>query len=91
MLARTDGLDVFRFKREFRAFSGVLHPNLVRLYELFADGAQWCFSMELVRGVPIDRYIGAPGAATADPAAAAAAAARLREAIYQTADALSAA
>ena len=40
VLARTDGLDVFRFKREFHAFSNVLHPNLVRLYELFADGAQ---------------------------------------------------
>ena len=80
ILARTEGLDVYRFKREFRAFSGVLHPNLVRLYELFADDAQWFFSMELVRGVPFDQYVRAPAF---DPA-------RLREALYQTADALSA-
>lgn len=81
VLARTEGLDVFRFKREFRAFSGVLHPNLVRLYELFADEAQWFFSMELVRGVPFDQYVRPGGALDA---------ARLRDALYQTADALSA-
>ena len=80
ILARTEGLDVYRFKREFRAFSGVLHPNLVRLYELFAEDAQWFFSMELVRGVPFDQHVRAPAF---DPA-------RLREALYQTADALSA-
>jgi hypothetical protein len=81
VLARTAGLDVYRFKREFRAFSGVLHPNLVRLYELFADDAQWCFTMELVRGVPFDRYV-RPAARPELP--------RLRDALYQTADALSA-
>ena len=87
VLARTDGLDVFRFKREFRAFSGVLHPNLVRLYELFADDAQWFFSMELVRGVPLDRYVRPPPAPGAPPALDPA---RLHDALYQTADALSA-
>jgi eukaryotic-like serine/threonine-protein kinase len=81
VLARTEGLDVFRFKREFRAFSGVLHPNLVRLYELFADDAQWCFSMELVRGAPFDQYVRPAG--RLDPA-------RLRNALYQAADVLSA-
>src|SRR5262245_10869124 len=88
VLARTEGLDLYRFKREFRAFSSVLHPNLVRLYELFADDAQWFFSMELVRGVPFDRHVRPPdaqagGAARLDLA-------RLRDALYQTADALSA-
>jgi hypothetical protein len=55
ILARTEGARRLRFKREFRAFSGGLHPNLVRLYELFADDAQWFISMELVRGVPFER------------------------------------
>jgi hypothetical protein len=91
VLARTEGLDVFRFKREFRAFSGVLHPNLVRLYELLADEAQWFFTMELVRGVPFDRYVRPPPSAGAPPARDAALdLARLRDALYQTADALTA-
>jgi eukaryotic-like serine/threonine-protein kinase len=85
ILARTEGLDVYRFKREFRAFSGVLHPSLVRLYELFAEDAQWFFSMELVRGVPFDQHVRPPGTPGApgllDPA-------RLRDALYQIADAL---
>jgi eukaryotic-like serine/threonine-protein kinase len=81
VLARTEGLDVYRFKREFRAFAGVLHPNLVRLYELFADDAQWCFTMELVAGAPFDRWVRPAGRLELP---------RLREALYQTADALSA-
>ncbi|HWO22560.1 MAG TPA: protein kinase [Kofleriaceae bacterium] len=90
VLARTEGLDVYRFKREFRAFSGVLHPNLVRLYELFADDAQWCFTMELVRGVPFDRYVRPEATGGATDGAPRLSLARLRDALYQTADALSA-
>ena len=90
ILARTEGLDVFRFKREFRAFSGVLHPNLVRLYELFAEDAQWFFTMELVRGAPFDHHVRPPRPGGASGAAPALDGARLRDALYQTADALSA-
>jgi hypothetical protein len=44
-------------KREFRAIQGVLHPNLVRLSELFEEDGRFFFSMELVSGVPFVAYV----------------------------------
>ncbi len=41
---------VLRFKREFRALAGVVHPNLVTLYELFVEDARVYFTLELVSG-----------------------------------------
>jgi hypothetical protein len=37
-------------KREFRAAAELAHPNLVRLHELFCDGVEWFFTMDLVDG-----------------------------------------
>jgi serine/threonine protein kinase len=39
-----------RFKMEFRTLVGLVHPNLVRLGDLFERDQVWAFSMELVRG-----------------------------------------
>ncbi|MBI4956331.1 MAG: AAA family ATPase [Myxococcales bacterium] len=49
---------LYRFKREFRALSDLSHPNVVRLYELAAEGTSWFFTMELVAGQPFDRWVG---------------------------------
>lgn len=45
----------YALKREFRALSDIAHPNLVRLHELFVDGFNAFFTMDLVEGVPFDR------------------------------------
>ncbi|WP_159396694.1 serine/threonine-protein kinase PknK [Sorangium cellulosum] len=49
-LHRLDPVALYRFKREFRALSEVVHPNLVALHELFSEGNQWFFSMDLIEG-----------------------------------------
>ncbi|MCA9691985.1 MAG: serine/threonine-protein kinase PknK, partial [Myxococcales bacterium] len=45
------------FKKEFRALSLLSHPNLVALYELGRADQQFFFTMELVRGIPLQRYL----------------------------------
>ena len=48
---------LYQFKKEFRTLHGIEHPNLVRLGELVAEGAQWFFTMELVNGIDLASYI----------------------------------
>ncbi len=45
------------FKREFRALSRITHPNLVGLYELGRDQQQFFFTMELIRGAQLLKYL----------------------------------
>jgi eukaryotic-like serine/threonine-protein kinase len=56
-LSRLDAENVYRLKREFRSLIDVSHHNLCRLYELFSEGGDWFFTMELVRGTQIDRWL----------------------------------
>jgi serine/threonine protein kinase/tetratricopeptide (TPR) repeat protein len=56
-LRRLNADGLLRFKNEFRALQDLQHPNLVTLGELFEDLGQWFFTMELVRGESLLRYV----------------------------------
>ncbi|WP_437335462.1 serine/threonine-protein kinase [Sorangium sp. So ce394] len=64
---------VLRLKSEFRALAGVTHPNLLQLHELFVDDERCFFTMELVEGKDLLRWIrddlGIPGASVQAPTA----------------------
>ncbi len=63
-LSRLDAASLYRFKREFRALSGVFHPNLVTLNELFHESGQWYLSMELVHGRSFVEFVRARRSST---------------------------
>jgi serine/threonine protein kinase len=53
--------NLFLFKKEFRALADIRHPNLVNFHELIAENAQWFFTMELIDGIDILRYLRSHG------------------------------
>lgn len=56
MMRRGDGWSVFRFIEEFHWLSQLNHPNLVRLFDAYAEGDARYFSMEFVDGKDIRHW-----------------------------------
>ena len=80
VLRRDTASGLYHFKQEFRHLTAFRHPNVVRLYELLFEQGAWMFTMELVDGLPFDKYINRLPASDA----------ALRQALSQLSDGISA-
>ena len=48
---------VARFLREARAAARLVHPNVIRVYDVGQQDGRYFFTMELVEGLPLDKWI----------------------------------
>ncbi len=60
-LRNVDGNAILLFKQEFRALSGLHHPNLIQLGELFESRGDWFFTMELITGADLMTWLRSQG------------------------------
>jgi hypothetical protein len=51
----------FRLRQQYRRTLTIQHPNLVRLFELFAEGDATCLTMEAVAGAEVRKHVQALG------------------------------
>ena len=56
-LSRVSPASLYLFKQEFRLIANISHPNLIPLYELFADSDLWYFTMELLDGTNLLEFV----------------------------------
>src|ERR1017187_2669805 len=57
VIGRVTPQAIIHLKREFRIASELVHPHIVRLHELFRDGSEWFFTMDLVQGAPLSELL----------------------------------
>ena len=57
VLHRPGGSALYRFKQEFRSLAHIKHPNLVALHDLATEGGRWFFTMELVDGIDVVKFV----------------------------------
>ncbi len=56
-LRNVDSAAILLLKQEFRSLSGLHHPNLIRLGELFESRGDWFFTMELIQGLHLMSWV----------------------------------
>jgi serine/threonine protein kinase len=73
---------LYRFKQEFRTLADLIHPNLVRLYDLVASDEEGVFfTMELIRGTTFIEHVLSSAHHSAGPVSSAATARPVRDAL----------
>src|SRR6185437_3590303 len=69
-LVRFDPGALYLFKQEFRTLTNLLHPNLVRLYDLVASESEGVFfTMELVSGAHFSDWVSRESVTRSKPGA----------------------